>query len=507
MGYFDQKEPPKREDRLHACIARGDTICGLANRKGCQYMNDGDRAFTQGSICQLLPALAIMNTFPDSAILVHGAVGCGSCILSQNAVVKTGNAARQRAAKDVIWASTALDETDVISGGEEKLEKAIIEIDRRYRPGNIFVVAACIPALAGDDIDTLVQNLQPRVTARLLPVHCEGFKTRIWATAYDSVYHSIGRNLLDEQNEPLPFFDDELTRIKEEYLLKRTVNVLTVSSMGRTDELELERLLAALGLKANFFPVYTRPEEMYRVTKAALSVSTCPTHDDYLLSHLKEKYGVPYVTTTMPIGIESTGIWLKDVAAFFGLGEEAERLIVQEERELKESLAEFEPLFRGKRAFVSAGEIRAFVTAGLLTELGFEIIGIRSFHHDEFADREYERLAKTTNEDYVVNIANAQPFEEANLIRRLKPDIFLGHWNGNGTAAKLGVPASVIYNTSLNFIGYKGVYEIARRLAKQLKNTAYNKNLSKHLRLPYTQHWYGEEPFKYIKQAGGEVNA
>jgi len=265
-------------------------------------------------------------------------------------------------------------------------------------------------------------------------------------------------------------------------------------------------LLAALGLKANFFPVYTRPEEMYRVTKAALSVSTCPTHDDYLLSHLKEKYGVPYVTTTMPIGIESTGIWLKDVAAFFGLGEEAERLIVQEERELKESLAEFEPLFRGKRAFVSAGEIRAFVTAGLLTELGFEIIGIRSFHHDEFADGEYERLAKTTNEDYVVNIANAQPFEEANLIRRLKPDIFLGHWNGNGTAAKLGVPASVIYNTSLNFIGYKGVYEIARRLAKQLRNTAYNKNLSKHLRLPYTQHWYGEEPFKYIKQAGGEVN-
>ena len=92
MSYFDQKEPPKREDRLNACITRGDTICGLANRKGCKYLNEGDRLFTQGSICQLLPALAIMNTFPDSAILVHGAVGCGSCIHSQNAVVKTGNA-------------------------------------------------------------------------------------------------------------------------------------------------------------------------------------------------------------------------------------------------------------------------------------------------------------------------------------------------------------------------------------------------------------------------------
>jgi nitrogenase molybdenum-iron protein alpha chain len=504
MSYFDQKEAPKREDRLHACIARGDTICGLANRKGCQYMNDGDRLFTQGSICQLLPALAIMNTFPDSAILVHGAVGCGSCILSQNAVVKTGNAARQRPAKDVIWASTALDETDVIGGGEEKLEKAIIEIDRRFRPGSIFVVAACIPALAGDDIDTLVQNLQPSVSARLLPVHCEGFKTRIWATAYDSVYHSLGRNLLDEEEERPPFLRDELEEIKEEYLLKRTVNVMTVSSMGRTDELELERLLA--GLKANFFPVYARPEEMYRVTKAAVSVSTCPTHDDYLLGHLKEKYGVPYIISTMPIGIESTGLWIRDVAEFFGLGDTAERLIDEEEKELKSALSEFEAVFRGKRALVSAGEIRAFVTAGLLTELGFEIIGIRSFHHDEFAEREYKRLAERTKEDYVVNIANAQPFEEANLIRRLKPDIFLGHWNGNGTAAKLGVPASVIYHTAMNFIGYKGVYEIARRLAKQLKNTAYNRNLSKHVRLPYAQQWYGEEPFKYIKQAGGEAN-
>jgi nitrogenase molybdenum-iron protein alpha chain len=507
MSYFDQKEPPKREDRLHACIARGDTICGLANRKGCQYMNEGDRLFTQGSICQLLPALAIMNTFPDSAILVHGAVGCGSCIHSQNAVVKTGNAARGRPAKDGLWFSTALDETDVIGGGEEKLEAAIIEIDRRYRPGNIFVVAACIPALAGDDIDTLVQTLQPRVSARLLPVHCEGFKTRIWATAYDSVYHSLGRNLLNEEGQRMPVLQDELEEIKEEYRRKHTVNVMTVSSMGRTDELELQRLLEALGLSANFFPVYARPEEMYKVTRAALSVSTCPTHDDYLLGYLKEKYGVPYIIGTMPIGIESTGLWIRDVAAFFGLEGQAERLIEQEERELKEALKEFEPIFAGKRALVSAGEIRAFVTAGLLAELGFEIIGIRSFHHDEFADKEYERLAAQTEKDYMVNIANAQPFEEANLIQKLKPDIFLGHWNGNGTAAKLGVPACVIYHTAMNFIGYKGVYEIARRLAKQLKNTAYNRNLSKHVRLPYAQNWYEEDPFKYIRQAGGESHA
>ncbi len=507
MSYFDQKEPPKREDRLNACIAHGNTICGLANRKNCKCMNDGDRMFTQGSICQLLPALAIMNSFPDSAILLHGAVGCGSCAHSQNAVVKTGNAARQRPAKDVLWFSTALGEIDVITGGETKLEEAIREIDRRHRPGNIFVIATCIPALTGDDIDTLVQNLQPQVAARLLPVHCEGFRTKIWATAYDAVYHSVGKGLLDPEEEELPLIEDELADLKEEYLRSRTVNVMTVSSMGRVDELELQRILDSLRLVPNFFPLFAKPEEMYRVTQAAASISTCPTHDDYLLDHLNEKYGIPTIVTTMPIGIENTNQWIRDLAAFFNVQEEAERFIEQETAELKSALKVFEPVFAGKRAFVSAGEIRAYVTSGLLTELGFEIAGIRAFHHDEHADPEYRKLAAMTETDYGVSIANVQPFEEANLLARLKPDIFLGHWNGNSTAAKLGIPASVVYHTGLNFIGYKGVYEVARRLYKQLRNTAYNRKLSTYVRLPYTEDWYKEDAFRYIRQAGGENNA
>jgi len=345
------------------------------------------------------------------------------------------------------------------------------------------------------------------VAARLLPVHCEGFKTKIWATAYDSVYHSVGNGLLDwEEEEPL-FTRDEFAELKDEYLRKRTVNVMTVSSMGRVDELELQRILGSLDLATNFFPLFAKPEEMYKVTQAAVSISTCPTHDDYLLYHLQEKYRVPYIISTMPIGIENTSQWIRDLAAFFGLQEQAERFIEQETASLASALKEFEPVFAGKRAFVSAGEIRAFVTSGLLTELGFEIAGIRSFHHDEYADAEYQKLAAKTEKDFVVNIANAQPFEEANLLKKLKPDIFLGHWNGNGTAAKLGIPASVIYNTGLSFIGYKGVYEVARRLCKQLKNTTYNRKLSSHIRLPYTEGWYGEDAFKYIRQAGGEASA
>lgn len=505
MSHIDLKTAPKREDRLNACIAHGGSICEMAAGKGKKscLQNDGERAFTQGSICLLLPALAMLNTLPDNVVLQHSAIGCGSCTHSQNANVRFGSSVRQGKPKDSIWLSTALNETDVITGGEEKLEQAIIEADRRYKPFSITVVSGCVPGIIGDDIDSVVQRIQPEVNARLLPVHCEGFKTKIWATAYDAVYHGIGRTLL-RGGEQAPDADG-LSPYKGLERLPYTVNLMNVSSMGRVDELELERLLNSLRLEVNVFPVFTHPESMVKATQAALSISTCPTHDDYFLSYLEERFGVPALIQHMPIGIENTSLWLRDVAARFGREEDVERVIEHEEKELKAALAEFRPLFEGKKVFISAGEFRALATARLLEELGFKIAGIRSFHHDEFAEVEYEKLANSSTEDYVVDIANVQPFEEANLLRRLKPDLFLGHANGNSTAAKLGIPTHVIYHTALAYIGYKGVYELARRLHRQLKNPIYNRKLADNVRLPYREEWYGANPFTYINK--GDVAA
>jgi nitrogenase molybdenum-iron protein alpha chain len=506
MSYFDQKQAPRREDRLKACIAHGNSICGLAKKGKSCLIDDGDRGFTQGSICLLLPALAMLNTLPDNVVLIHSALGCGSCTHSQNANVRMGNTARQGRARDGIWLSTSLDETDVISGGENKLEKAIIEADRRYRPRTIAVVAGCVPGIIGDDIDGVAQRVQSQVSATVLPVHCEGFKTKIWATAYDAVYHAIGRNLLEERGVQYPKPEDELDVLREQERLKRTVNLMNVSSMGRVDEQELERLLSGIGLEVNVFPVFAHPDSFVNATRAALSISTCPTHDDYFLGYLQERFGVPSILKHMPIGIANTGLWLRDVAAVFGEEDQAKRLIASEEAELREALAEFRPLFEGKRVFVSAGEFRALATAQLLEELGFEVVGIRSFHHDGFAEDEYEKLASTARSDYAVDIANVQPFEEANLLARLKPDLFLGHANGNMTAAKLGIPTHVIYNTGLSYIGYRGVYEIARRLYRQLRNPVFNSNLAENLRLPYSEKWYRAEPFSFINTRGRAIN-
>lgn len=494
MDYLNHKEPPKREDRLKACIAYGGTICGLAKKAFSCCLEDGERAFTQANICLLLPALGMLNSLPDNVVLLHGAIGCGSSSHCHTANSRSGGNQRWGQGKDALWLSTALDETDVISGGEVKLSEALKEIDRRYRPKTIVIVATCVPGITGDDIEGVVNIVQREINAIIIPVHCEGFKTKIWATAYDAVYHGIGRHLLDKK--PL---EEEL----DEERLSRTVNLMNVGSMGRVDEVEQERLLKSLGLEVNVFPVFAKPEEMYKTTQAALSISTCPTHDDYLLKYLQDKYGVPYIIKHMPVGISNTSEWIRNIAKFFGLEEQGEFLIRKEEEELAQALAPFKEFFAGKKAFISAGEFRALATGSLLLELGFELIGLRSYHHDEFALVEYEKLVKNSANDFSIGIADAQPFEEANLLKKLKPDVFLGHWCGNATAAKLGIATHTVYNGGLNYIGYRGAYELARRLYRQLKNPAFNINLSKHIRLPYKESWYQENPFKYLNTRGG----
>jgi nitrogenase molybdenum-iron protein alpha chain len=271
--------------------------------------------------------------------------------------------------------------------------------------------------------------------------------------------------------------------------------------MGKVDEDELTRLLNMLGLEVNIYPVFAVPEQMYKVKYAALSISTCPTHDDYFCKFLEEAFGIPYSLKHMPIGIENTNEWVRDAARHFGKEKAAEAIIKNENDRLNAALAKYRAFFTGKKVFVSAGEFRALATGNLLAELGFTIAGIRSFHHDEFASGEYEKL-KTKAGDFEFNIANVQPFEEANLLKKLKPDLFLGHWNGNSTAAKLGIPSHVVYNTGLSYIGYRGTFEIARRLYRELVNPAFNENLSRYVRLPYRESWYGENPFKYIKEGG-----
>ena len=153
---------------------------------------------------------------------------------------------------------------------------------------------------------------------------------------------------------------------------------------------------------------------------------------------------------------------------------------------------------QGKRVFICGGTGRSFAAAALIADFGMKLVGLETPTYDEDAQSDIEYLNELYD-DYVVDIANMQPFEQVNLLKKLKPDVFIGvpEW-----AAKLGIPTTHVLDMKRPTMGYDGLIFLGNKIADQLENPGFNEKLARHIKLPYRDSWYEEDAFKYI--VGGE---
>lgn len=504
MYYLDAKSAPAREDRLKTNIAFGGTCAemkgcikaGCFSESGC--LNLAGRRFSQTQGCQFTLSLAILNTLRNAVIIMHSPIGCGACSISNVGVNQTFKRLRDPFAEGIIWLSTNLDEVDVINGGENKLRQAVLYADREFRPDTIIVANGCVPALIGDDVDSILADLETQTAASIVPIHCEGFKTKVMATAYDAVYHGILKNYVKKPDRHEFVAEPDFEKLRDQYRISRNVNVLNVGSTSRPDELELQRLLNALGLNVTFIPCYAEPEDFEYSLESSLNISICGTHDDYFVGHIQEKYDIPFLLDTIPIGRKNTDRWILKIAAYFDLEKEAQQLIALENKLLDEGLEPFRRTLAGKRVFLAGGEVRIIATAEILQDLGMEVIGFKAHHFDQFIEPMFDALDDV--DQVLIGVATNQPFEQSNLLNRLQPDVFITHTGGNNIAAKHGLPILPLFGPSYNYLGYSGAYQVARRLNRIVSNSQFNKKLAQNTRLPFKEDWYDKNPFAYIKE-------
>jgi nitrogenase molybdenum-iron protein alpha chain len=504
MGFYEQSVPPVRDTRLKIGDSYHGNACGLVDcgRDGCLLQKN--RGFWQANACQMALTLMMAATVENAAIVVHAPGGCGALLHSLSVQSSKGKARRGKDPKALPWLSTNLTEADVIGGGEKKLLETIKYADREFRPEIIFVVVTCAPSIIGDDAEEVVRQARPQVSADVVSLHCPGFRSRVVASAYDAFYHGILRGL---ELSPKPWIDfrplpqgspeAELAEKNYQFERSRTVNVWNATSIGPADEGEVRRLLTALGLKVRFFAEYSSRDELRMVSEAALNVSMCNVHDDYMLKFLEEKFGTPYVIAGMPIGFRHTRQWLVSVARHFGLEKQANALADYEENLAREAIGPFVEQVRGKKVLICGGVVRVGAEATMLAELGLDVLGIRAYHYDDGAEPVYEDVVRNLP-DTPVAVSN-QLFELTHQIKTLKPDIVISHNGTQGYIAKLGVPSVQLWSVDSAFFGYAGIYQILRRIVFELKNTSYRDRLSKHVKLPYKPAYFEGDTFKYIK--------
>lgn len=89
-----------------------------------------------------------------------------------------------------------MNEKDTIFCSVDALRRIILEVNKRYSSKAIFVTSSCATGIIGEDIDSVVDDVRDEIDVPIVAVHCEGFKSRIWATGFDISEHAVLSNIV-----------------------------------------------------------------------------------------------------------------------------------------------------------------------------------------------------------------------------------------------------------------------------------------------------------------------
>lgn len=458
-----------------------------AFRGGC--LKKADRSFAQGLQCQQINSIAAFLSMEDSVFVVHSPQGCVGCAAGAADWFRVGQAHRNvEHIRNPRIICTNLDKKSVVFGGEKKLRDAVKQGVDRYNPKIVFIFTSCASGIIGDDVDAIAEDLQTEYPEQvIIPIHCEGFKSKVCASGYDTAFISVNKYILKKVKPR-----------RQENL----INLFAPVTVSYADQLEMTRMLSEIGLEANYIPFYSSLEKLKKISSAAYSTSICKVFADEFMKELKADYGIPYAHTVMPIGLRNTDKWYRGVGEMTGREKEVEAIIEKEHARIEPLVQKIREKLEGKRIFICGGTGRSFAAAALVDDFGMKLVGLETPTYDQDAEDDIEYL-NGIHKDFVVDIANMQPFEQVNLLQKLKPDCFLGvpDW-----AAKLGCPTTHVLDGKRPTMGYDGLIYLGNKIAAQLSNPGFNRKLAAHTRLPYRDSWYQEDAFKYIVNNGGAQN-
>lgn len=482
-------EAKPREQRLGSLTTYKGSIKDLVEKVGGCGMKSKERCFTQATSCGLGCAQGQLLNVKGAAVVGHSSVGCGSDTIITNIGKHRGLFSRDQEITDINYINTNITEEATVFGGKAKLKEGVREAYRRFNPEVIFVTTSCVSGIIGEDISGILKELEDEIPIPLVPVHCEGFRSKLWASGFDAAFHAVLSYIVKPAEKKQPDL----------------VNVINFVGLGRA---QVERLLHRLGLRPQFIIQFTSVEQLRTLSEAAAALSFCGTLGTYLGTGLEEKFGVPYIKSLQPHGIAGVNSWLRELGHVVGKEAEVEALLAEEEAATAAELSELKKKLKGKRVAIGMGPSFAQNFARLLQELNMEVVWKSSWHFDQRHDfgevgevpASAQYLADSDN-DIPMSVSELQACEIVNLLRELKPDLYICRHPGAAVwAAKLGIP-TIFINDEYGAFGYQGLVNFGNRVVDTLANKTFVKYLGSKIKLPYTKWWLEQNAFTFVDEA------
>ena len=459
---------------------------GCAGKKGpgCKLC-ELEMPFSQQAMC----CHAIIETqcanITDCILIEHSPIGCSARLPRINLTYKGGLARRGRPVQNINVLSTNLRENDMVFGASERLRKTIREGYERYNPKAIFVAMACSTAIIGEDIISTSDEMEEELGIPVIPLECEGFRSKHWSTGFDIAQHAVLRRIV--KKEP-----------------KEKKDIINIVALWGTDY--FTDILKPLGLDVNYLIDMASFDELAQASEARATSTFCHTLGSYFGKALEDEYGVPQIHAPMPYGFAGTDAWLREIARVTGKEDIIEDYIESEHQRVLPKIEELRGQLKGLKGFVATGSAYAHAIIEVIRELGVEVDGSIVFHHDPVYDSgdEHENSLKFLTDNYGnipdFSVSKTQQFQLYGLLKRADPDFIIIRHNGVAPLAlKMGVPALPMGDEHIA-VGYDGMIRVGEALIEILARKKFGDLLSKNIKLPYTQWWLDQEdPFIIAK--------
>ncbi len=455
------------------CTRRSGKTCELCEVRG---------PFTQGSVCSEQMVECQAGNVRDAVLIQHSPIGCAVSQTIYNSIYRNGLAIRNLPVENLKIVSTNLLEKDMVFGGIDKLRQTLEDVWDRYEPKAVFIGTSCATGIIGDDIDSISAQYTQKLGIPVVPLHCEGFRSKHWSTGFDSTQHGILREIVRKQP-------------------KKQEDLVNVVNLWGSDV--FTPMLKELNLRVNYVIDMATVEDLAQMSEAVATVGFCNTLSSYLAQGLEQNFGVPELKAPQPYGFAGTDAWLRGLAKLTNREELAESYIKREHTRVKPLIEELKTKLKGKKGYVATGSAYSHGLISVMRELGIEVNGSLVFHHDPVYDS--EDPAQDTLSYLVDNYGDVENFSVSNrqqhqfyaLLKKVEPDFILIRHNGLAPlASRLGIPAAPLGDEHIA-VGYDGMVNLGNAILGILQRKKFHEDLSKHVKLPYTK-WWLEQTDPYI---------
>jgi nitrogenase molybdenum-cofactor synthesis protein NifE len=402
--------------------------------------------------CAFDGAKIALQPITDVAHLVHGPIACEGNSWDGRGSKSSGSQLYRTSF------TTDMTEQDIVFGGEKHLYKAIKEVIEKYNPAAVFVYQTCVPAMIGDDLESVCKAAGKKFGKPVIPVNVPGF---------------VGSKNLGNKLAGEALLDYVIGTEEPEETTPYDINI--IGEYNLSGELwQVRPLLDELGIRVlACISGDSKYHEVARSHRARAAMMVCSKAMINVARKMEERYGIPYFEGSF-YGIGDVSDSLRKIAQLLvergapaDLLARTEVVIVREEERAWQRIAPYRPRLLGKRVLLFTGGVKSWSVVAALQEAGLILTGT-SVKKSTPGDK--ERIKELMKDDAHM-FDDLKPREMYKMLTEAKADIMLSGGRTQFVALKAKMPwLDINQERHHAYAGYEGMVTLVREIDKALSN-------------------------------------